>query len=62
MSTRGVMSNKLFVNVDILFEDACNDLTNDDRQQIISENISLITTDELIAELEYRGFKCIMED
>lgn len=59
MSTRGFISNKLFVNVDIPFEDAWNDLTNDDRKQIVSENISLLDTDDLIAELEHRGFKYI---
>lgn len=62
MSTRGVMSNKLYVNVDIPFEDAWNDLTNEDQKQIISENISLLNTDDLISELEHRGFKCIKED
>lgn len=62
MSTRGVMSNKLYVNVDIPFEDVWNDLTNEDRKQIISENISLLNTDDLISELEHRGFKCIKED
>jgi hypothetical protein len=59
MSTRGVMSNRLYVNVDIPFEDAWNDLTNEDRKQIISENISLLNTDDLISELEHRGFSII---
>lgn len=54
MSTRGVISNKLFVNVDISFEDAWNDLTKDDRKQIVSENIDILDTDDLVSELEYR--------
>lgn len=62
MSSRTIFSNRLLVNIDIPFEDAWNDLTNDDRKQIVSENISLIDTDDLIAELEHRGFKYIKED
>lgn len=62
MSNRGIMSNTLYVTIDIPFEKAWNDLSSDEQKQIVSENISLIDTDELIAELEDRGFTCIEED
>lgn len=62
MSSRGILSNKLYVTIDILFEKAWNDLSSDDQKQIVSENISLLDTDDLIAELENRGFECVKEE
>ena len=62
MSSRGIFSNKLYVTIDILFEKAWNDLSSDDQKQIVSENISLLDTDDLIAELENRGFECVNEE
>lgn len=62
MSSRGILSNKLYVTIDIPFEKAWGDLSSDDQKQIVSENISLLDTDELISELEHRGFKGIKKD
>lgn len=62
MSSRGILSNKLYVTIDILFEKAWNDLSSDDQKQIVSENISLLDADDLIAELENRGFECVKEE
>ena len=62
MSSRGILSNKLYVTIDIPFEKAWDDLSSEDQKQIVSENISIIDTDDLIAELEHRGFKCIKEE
>lgn len=56
MSRRGILSNKLFVNVEVLFEDAWNDLTNDDQKQFLTQNMYLLDTDDLILELKDRGF------
>ena len=56
MSRRGIISNNLYVNVDIKFDDVWDDLTSEDRQQIVSDNIDLIDTNSLITELENRGF------
>lgn len=56
MSRRGILSNKLFVNVEVLFEDAWNDLTNDDQKQFLTQNMYKLDTDDLISELKDRGF------
>ena len=56
MSTKGIMSGKLYVTVDIEFEDAWNDLNLDEQKNVISSNIDLLDDDDLIAELEYRGY------
>jgi hypothetical protein len=62
MSRRGILSNKLFVNVEVLFEDAWNDLTNDDQKQFLTQNMYLLDTDDLISELKDRGFNITNED
>lgn len=56
MSTRGAISGKLYVSVDILFDEVWDDLTSEDKQQIITGNIDLIDTIDLINELKQRGF------
>lgn len=56
MSSRGLLSNELFVDVRIPFEDAWKDLDSEEQKQIVSSNIDMINDDELIAELEYRGY------
>ena len=56
MSSRGILSNKLYVTVDIEFEDAWNDLNADEQKNIVSSNIELLDDNDLIAELEYRGY------
>jgi len=61
MSRRGLFSGNLYVSVDIKFDDVWDDLTTEDRQQIVSDNIDLIATNSLITELESRGFS-IMEE
>lgn len=61
MSRRGILSNKLYVSVDIPFEKAWDDLGADEQKQIVSENINLLDTDDLIWELESRGF-CVAKE
>ena len=56
------MSNELFVNVEILFEDAWNDLSSNDQEQFLLQNINLLDTDDLISELKDRGFNVTNED
>lgn len=56
MSTRGAISGKLYVSVDILFDEVWDDLTSEDQKQIVAKNIDLIDTSDLINELEQRGF------
>ena len=56
MSSRGILSNKLYVTVDIEFEDAWNDLNADEQKNIVSSNVELLDDNDLIAELEYRGY------
>lgn len=62
MSRRGILSNKLFVNVEVLFEDAWNDLTNDDQKQFLAQNMYLLDTDDLLSELKDRGFNITNDD
>lgn len=62
MSRRGFLSNELFVNVEILFEDAWNDLSSNDQEQFLLQNINLLDTDDLISELKDRGFNVTNED
>lgn len=61
MSRKGMFSGNLYVSVDIKFDDVWDDLTTEDRQKIVSDNIDLIDTNSLITELESRGFS-IMEE
>lgn len=57
MSSRGILSNKLYVEVKIPFQDAWEDLDSEEQKQLVSSNIDMISDDELIAELENRGYK-----
>lgn len=56
MSRRGFLSNKLFVTVEVPFDDAWNDLSADEQEEFVTGNIDMIDTDALIAELESRGY------
>ena len=56
MSRRGFLSNKLFVTVEVPFDDAWDDLDSDEQKNIVTSNIDMIDTDALIAELESRGY------
>lgn len=56
MSTRGIMTNRLYVTIEVPFENAWDDLDSDEQKDIVTSNISMIDTDKLIAELEYRGY------
>jgi len=56
MSRRGFLSNKLFVTIEVQFDDAWSDLSADEQEEIVMSNIDMINTDALIAELESRGF------
>ena len=56
MSSRGILSNKLYIDVRIPFQDAWEDLDSEEQKKIVSSNIDMIDDDELIAELEYRGY------
>lgn len=61
MSSRGVLSNKLYVDIRIPFDYAWDDLSDDEKKLIISSNIDMLETEELISELEARGF-CVTEE
>ena len=56
MSRRGFLSNKLFVTVEVPFDDAWSDLSADEQEEFVTGNIDMIDTDALIAELESRGY------
>ena len=56
MSRRGLMTNRLYVSVEVEFDDVWDDLDSDEQKNIVTGNIGMIDTDELIAELEYRGY------
>lgn len=56
MSHRGIITNKLYVNVEVRFDDVWDDLGSDEQKGIVTGNIFMIDTDELIAELEHRGY------
>lgn len=56
MSRRGIMSNRLYVTIDIPFENAWSDLSSDEQEEFVTSNIDMIDTDALITELEYRGY------
>lgn len=56
MSTRGIMTNRLYVSIEVEFDDVWDDLDSDEQKNIITSNIGMIDIDELIAELEYRGY------
>jgi len=56
MSRRGFLSNKLFVTVEIPFDNAWSDLSSDEQEGFVTSNIDMIDTDVLISELEYRGY------
>lgn len=56
MSSRGILSNKLYVEITIPFQDVWENLDSEEQKQIILSNIDMIDDDELISELEYRGY------
>jgi hypothetical protein len=56
MSRRDFLSNKLFVTIEVPFDDAWSDLSADEQEEFVTSNIGMIDTDELIAELEHRGY------
>lgn len=56
MSRRGFLSNELFVTVEVPFDDAWSDLSADEQEELVTDNIDMIDTDALIAELERRGY------
>ena len=56
MSRRGFLSNKLFVAVEVPFDDVWDDLSANEQEEFITSNIDMIDTDVLISELESRGY------
>lgn len=56
MSSRGFITNNLYVNVQIKFEDAWNDLDSNEQKEIVFQNIDLLDDNDLITELENRGY------
>lgn len=56
MSNRGIMTNRLYVSVEVEFDDVWDDLDSDEQKGIVTGNIDMIDTDALIAELERRGY------
>lgn len=62
MSSRGILTNNLYVNIQIKFDDAWNDLDSNEQKEIVSQNIDLIDDDELIIELEHRDYNVKEEE
>lgn len=56
MSRRGIITNKLYVSVEVQFDDMWNDLSSDEQKEFVTDNIDIIDTDILITELESRGY------
>lgn len=62
MSYRGKLSNTLYADIRVPFQDVWEDLSNEEQKQIVSSNIDMIDDDELIKELEYRGYNVTKEE
>lgn len=62
MSSRGILSNKLYVDVSISFQDVWDDLDNNEQEKLILDNISMVSDNDLIGELESRGFNITKEE
>ena len=56
MSRRGIMTNKLYVSIEVLFDDSWNVLSSDEQKEFVINNIDIIDTNTLITELESRGY------
>ena len=56
MSRRGIMTNKLYVSVEVQFDDVWDGLSSDEQKEFVTDNIDIIDTDTLITELESRGY------
>ena len=56
MSRRGIMTNKLYVSVEVQFDDVWDNLSSDEQKEFVIDNIDIIDTDTLITELESRGY------
>ena len=50
------MTNKLYVSVEVQFDDVQDDLSSDEQKEFVTDNIDIIDTDTLIIELESRGY------
>ena len=56
MSRRGIITNKLYVSVEVQFDDVWDDLSSDEQKEFVTDNIDIIDTDTLITKLENRGY------
>ena len=55
--SRGLLSGKLYASVNIDFQDAFDDLSEQEQKRFITENIDKIDDSDLISELESRGYE-----
>lgn len=62
MSYRGKLSNTLYADIRVPFQDVWDDLDSEEQKQIVSSNIDMLDDDELIKELEYRGYTVTKEE
>ena len=51
-----MFSNKLFVSIEVPFDEAWNDLSADEQKEYVTSNVGMIDTNALISELESRGY------
>lgn len=56
MSRRGIITNKLYVSVEVQFDNVWDDLSSDEQKEFVTNNIDIIDTYTLITELESRGY------
>lgn len=54
--SRGIFSGKLYASVDIDFSSAFDDLSEKEQKSFITDNIGMIDDNDLIDELESRGY------
>lgn len=59
---KGLFSGRTYVSVEIEFDKAWDDLSEDEQHNIVLGNIELLTDAELISELESRGYTCNEEE
>lgn len=61
MSRIDRITNTVYVSVEFPFKEAWDDLDSEEQKSIVLRNIDMIDTDDLITELEHRGY-CVTEE
>lgn len=54
--SRGMFSGTVYVTVEIPFDKAWDDLSDDEQKEYVESNIEMVDDNTLISELERRGY------